>query len=530
MRMPIKAQIAKDALLALLDEPTNEEREVIREVTGIITSNLDINEVYRRFAEEVGKLVASDEATITIVDESNGIATIAYLSPQTGSGLDQGETFPLEGTVSGLLAQTRRSLVLGDIADDPQTWKSQHHLKDGLRSLIAVPLISKERVIGTFSLNSRLPDAYCARDQDILERLAPPIALAMENSLLFQEVTRLVLALESIGDAVVFVDVGGNIQFMNRAAQEMFGYSRGVILGKSCAFFFPPDPDSQAHCHQLLQEALEGGWRGEVMGVTKEAVEFDMYATVTPVKDQEGGLIGAVYTAQDITERKRTQRMSTALVVKAKEIETLQRVDQLRKDLIATVSHEFSTPLASIKGYISTLLQSDVKWEPQLQREFLAIANQEADRLNRLVGDLLTVSQLEAGVLNLEREWIGVAAILKAGESQIGPLVSSHSLHMAIPADLPPVLVDKHRVIQVISNLVSNAAKFSETGTRITMGATLRGDQVVVRVSDEGRGIPNDQLDRVFEPFYKRERNPQRPTRPRVRAFLQEGEESPTTN
>ena len=122
--------------------------------------------------------------------------------------------------------------------------------------------------------------------------------------------------------------------------------------------------------------------------------------TGTPVRDRSGEVIRIISVAQDVTQSKLVRKLYTTLTVKGKELEMLQKVDHLRKDLIATVSHELRNPLASIKGYISTLLQPDVVWEPELQLEFLRIADREAERLNRLVRDLLTISELESGVLN----------------------------------------------------------------------------------------------------------------------------------
>ena len=171
--------------------------------------------------------------------------------------------------------------------------------------------------------------------------------------------------------------------------------------------------------------------------------------------------------------------------------------------LIATVSHEIRTPLASIKGYTSTLLQPDITWEPELQREFLQIIDQQAERLNRLVGDLLAMSQPETGVLTRKRDHVNLVSILNDVGNHLGPLISRHSLQLNLLADLPPVLADGDRIIQVIGNLVSNAAKFSEPGTRITIGASRCVKGAVVAVSDEGMGISADDLDRVFEPFYK---------------------------
>ena len=305
---------------------------------------------------------------------------------------------------------------------------------------------------------------------------------------------------EHAPDAFFAHDLEGKLIEVNQRACDSLGYTREEMLSLS------------AEDIDLNLGSDRGAWEWEqvVPGkpVTAEGVQRRKDGTKIPVEvrfvsfDLRGQrLIFAL--ARDINQRKEAQAISSELALKAKENEVLKRADQFRRDLIATVSHELRTPLASIKGYISTLLQPDVKWEPQLQQEFLEIANQEADRLTRLVGDLLTVSQLEGGVLRLEKERTGLNELWKSVEAHLGPLVSKHRLQVNVQRDLAPVYIDKHRVAQVISNLVGNAAKFSEPGTTITIWASRLGGRVVVEVSDEGTGIPCDRLDRVFDPFYR---------------------------
>ena len=234
-----------------------------------------------------------------------------------------------------------------------------------------VPLVSKGKVLATFSLLSSRPQAYAERERKILERAAPFMASAIENSLLFQELDQLALALESIGDAVVFRDTQGKIQFINRAAQETYGYGREQVTGEPVSMFSPPTAESQGQCKEFLVQAMEGTWRGEVKQVRKGGHEFDANLTGTPVRDRSGEVIGIISVAQDVSQTKLAQKLYTTLTVKGKELEMLQKVDHLRKDLIATVSHELRNPLASIKGYISTLLQPDVTWDPSFSRSSL---------------------------------------------------------------------------------------------------------------------------------------------------------------
>ena len=212
--------------------------------------------------------------------------------------------------------------------------------------------------------------------------------------------------------------------------------------------------------------------------------------------------------AQEVLERKSARWLSSVLTRQAKEIETLRKNDQLRKDIIATVAHELRTPIASIKGYTSTLLQPDINWEPELQREFLTVIDQQTERLNRLVSDLLTMFQLEAGMLKLDRRRTDLLDVFTDVRNELGHLLSRHDFQVELSDNLPPVLADRHRVAQVFNNLLVNAGKFSEPGTRIVTSAKRSGEQITISVSDEGIGISLDKLDQVFEPCYRVEGAP----------------------
>ena len=163
-----------------------EELDVLSEIARIITSTLDLEEVYQQFAEAVKRLVDFDRASIDTIDHDAGTIKIAYLSRRTGSVLNQGETVRLEGTVSELASTTRRTQVVDDFAEDTRFWAANAS-GDGLRSMISMPLISNDRVIGTFNLMAQAPHSYGAWHREVLERLASQIAPAVENALLFEE-------------------------------------------------------------------------------------------------------------------------------------------------------------------------------------------------------------------------------------------------------------------------------------------------------------------------------------------------------
>jgi two-component system sensor histidine kinase KdpD len=187
----------------------------------------------------------------------------------------------------------------------------------------------------------------------------------------------------------------------------------------------------------------------------------------------------------------------------AMDAEVLRRTSELKSALLHAVSHDLRTPLSSIIASAGSMLQADVEWGPDERREFLETIEQEAQRLNRIVGNLLDLSRIQAGTLVPARDWHDPGLILSETLHRLGPLAHEHRLLVDVPDDLPPVFIDPVEIDQVIANLVENAVKHTPAGAEIRVTADVADGELRVSVADQGPGIPSEVLPRLFEPFYR---------------------------
>lgn len=190
------------------------------------------------------------------------------------------------------------------------------------------------------------------------------------------------------------------------------------------------------------------------------------------------------------------------LADETRKVVALKELDRMKSELLSTVSHELRTPLGSIKGYATTLLTHDHKLRREERREFLEIIDSEADRLRELIENLLDLSRIEAGVLRIDRCPVRLGAVAQDVVRKAELASPEHTLVLDWPAD-PPVSADARRVYQVIQNLVSNAVKYSPGGGRITVSADATPRELLVSISDEGLGMPQRELDRIFDRFHR---------------------------
>jgi two-component system sensor histidine kinase KdpD len=180
---------------------------------------------------------------------------------------------------------------------------------------------------------------------------------------------------------------------------------------------------------------------------------------------------------------------------------TLAHTNELRAALLQAVSHDLRTPLASIRAAATSLLSEDVEWERDASRELLEMIDDEAERLNRMVANLLDMSRLQTGAVDVRHDAVGIDGLV--GEALIGLHLRPGQVVVDVPESLPRVLVDEPLVERAIANVVENAVRFSPPGRAVEVSAEVAGDAVCLRVVDHGPGIPAELQAMVFLPFQR---------------------------
>ena len=299
-----------------------------------------------------------------------------------------------------------------------------------------------------------------------------------------------------MSDCLVVINADRTIQFMSSGAEENFGSCKERtcqdMLGKeeSCKDCMLPTFFSEEITNEEYVETRNIGNR-----------EFEI--TTAPMLNPDGTR-SVIKVFRDITEQKKLEEEITQAKVR---IETLNESELLKTELLSMVCHELRTPLSVIKGNITALLGRE-KWSEVERRDFLSDINQETDYLTRLVAKLLDMSRLEAGGMQMEKDWYDVSEIVEWADATLKTIVKRHSVEVSIPDDLPPVYVDRVRIGQVLVDLCENAARYSDEGSIITIEAELSDDSIVMSVTDTGTGIDLEDIEYVFDRFYRtRSRN-----------------------
>jgi signal transduction histidine kinase len=190
------------------------------------------------------------------------------------------------------------------------------------------------------------------------------------------------------------------------------------------------------------------------------------------------------------------------IIVSVRDITHFRTADEIKSTFISIVSHELRTPVTLIKGYASTLRRDDAKWDKHTISDSLAVIEEEADRLSKMIDDLLDASRLQAGGLTLSRGDVSLPALAKRVAEKLTTQSKQHTLVTDFPEKFPVLLADETRIEQVIINLVSNAIKYAPQG-EIKISGQVRPEQVVVCVSDQGPGIEAKDLPHIFDRFYR---------------------------
>jgi PAS domain S-box-containing protein len=293
--------------------------------------------------------------------------------------------------------------------------------------------------------------------------------------------------LEALPDAVVVVDADGTVAFANPAAGRLVGVGRDELAGHPLDSVLPLRDEAGNPwwaCSERLRRmpGVRGVPPRELL-LTADGRSLPVDLSATFLRGADAAVVQAVCVLRDASARR--------------------RADANRGELISTLAHELRSPLTSVKGFTSTLLHRWDRFGDEQKRHMLTTINADADRVTRLIGELLDVSRIEAGRLELQRRMVDLPQVAGEVVRRFEQLNSGRAFRLAFPPDFPEVYADRDKLEQVLTNLVENAVKYSHGGT-VAVGGEVAGDAVEVAVTDDGVGVPADQLPLIFTKFYRR--------------------------
>ncbi len=460
------------------------QRDFLLEISRAITAQLELSEVLKRvlyasvamLAGQVGLIAlrASDEKYY--VRAARGIDR--ELVPRLNLMLDE-----LTGIVAAGTDAESFNARLREMA---------HEIDPNLRQSVALPLSFAEEPLGIMIVFRSYSSAANANDLQVLQSFADQAAIAVHNAQLYEEINqerqRLAAILEYSADGVMILSADLHILRFNRALERLTGWSAAEAIGQH--------QDTVLNWKHLegndLQSSLDDGWPHDhetlfyVEGDLHRPDGLDVSIAIiyAPLFSQDGNLDNIIANVRDITNFRQAQEMQNTF--------------------ISVISHELKTPVAIIKGYAATLSRPDATWDQQVIHDNLAVIEDEADRLDALIQNLLTASKLQAqrGLsLDMGEVWLDDLAgqVMERFKTQ----TDTHNLELRFADNLPSIQGDEARLRQVIENLVGNAIKYSPAGGTITMGGDYDNQNVTVYVQDEGVGLSAEDQERVFDRFFR---------------------------
>ncbi len=460
------------------------QRDYLLEISRALTQELDLDKLLERILHISLEMLAGQAGIIALRTQSQGwqirVSTglpapfLKYLEPQLAQIPEFEDPKDSElAIINQLLNSFTQAVSLGRL------------------SSVGLPLITGQRVLGVIFVFREYSE-FSSNDKVLLSSFANQTAIAVQNAQLYAQVEydrrRLNALLDSAADGILILTKDLRVEKANPAFSFLIGLPVQEIIQKTHEEIIrwvkkPTD--------MTLPQAVAGGWpltahatlyvEGDIAR-PHSVTPLPVGITYAPLLTDEGALVNIITTVRDISR--------------------FRQADEMKTTFISVVSHELKTPVALIKGYVSTLRREDARWDRKIVDESLQVIEEEADRLSIYIENLLDATRLQSNSFGLKRTDVQIASLIERVAERFQTQTTQHEIKTNLPDNLPVILADELRLNQLLANLVSNSIKYAPGGV-IEIGAESRGDNIIVCVSDEGPGINPNDAPFVFDRFYR---------------------------
>ena len=460
-----------------------------------INESLDFDTVLQGVLDSACSLTGARYGVITLLDESGQIEDFVT------SGLTPEEHRRLTELPEGMmffeyLSRITEPLRLSDFHSYTRALGLPEFRPpmavSPVLTFLAAPIRHLGECVGAFYVGEKDVE-FTPEDEETLVMFASQAALVIANARRHRDEQRARADLETLIDTspvgvLVFDAKTGRLTSINREARRIVSglhMPDGSAEGLLDMLTFRRADGREISLEEFpLAQALSTGESVRAEEIVIEVPDGGSVTTLvnaTPIRSQEGEVVSVVVTVQDMTP--------------------LEEMERLRAEFLGMVSHELRTPLTSIKGSAATLTEAASDLDPAEMLQFFRIIGEQADYMRDLIGDLLDVARIETGALSVAPAPAEVATLVDEARSRFQSGGGRNNLHIDLSPELPLVMADGRRIIQVLNNLLTNAARTSHEASAIRVSAVREGYHVAVSVTDEGRGIAAERLPHLFRKF-----------------------------
>jgi PAS domain S-box-containing protein len=489
----------------------HQRTETLLRIMTELSSSLDFEHILHRTLEVLNEVIGASHSTCMVLQPGNKklrhLATVGYSNTLPPGGMPS--ALNINQGLVGWILSNRQSVLIDDVLEDnrwiqlPNSW--YHH-----RSAIGAPIIIGDQLLGVLLLYYPEVGKFSEEQLDLMQAAANQMAVAIKNAELYHltrdqkeelrallnnqrvETSRSRSILEAIADGVLVTDQHGEITLFNQSAERILELKRAEVIGRSIEHF------------SGLFSGVALAWMDTINTWMQDPQSFNPMNTFSEQVSLDNGNVLSVNLAPVMNNNEFYGTVSVF-----RDITHLIEVDRLKSEFVATVSHELRTPMTSIKGYVDIMLMGVAGDLSEQQMRFLSVVQQNTERLTILVNDLLDLSRIEAGQVNLTFEPLDLRELIDEVMGEINRLTvvenKTIQFNIELPLDLPRIKGDPERIRQILINLLGNAFHYTPSDGIVKLKAHRLGEEIQVDIKDDGVGIPPKEQERIFDRFYRGE-------------------------